>query len=266
MKRFALIAMATTALSCAALQVASAADIPAPVYKAAVVAPAFSWSGCYVGVNAGVGWNHSDFGTNVDPGSHFSVAANLALINAAGTGTANKTGFVGGGQIGCNWQTGAIVYGVEGDFNAFSATATLEQTAATTLGPVTMTNSMKTNWLATARARVGYAFDRSLIYVTGGVAFADLRYTETWSEPAFPAFGTSTVSKTKAGAVIGAGWEYAFTNNWSAKAEYLHVRFGSVSNDWLLTTATGTTNAVHGSAKLSANIFRLGLNYKLWGG
>jgi len=249
----------------ALVQIASAADLPRKAPPAPPPPPVYSWTGCYVGVNAGAAWSHAEFTTTLDPGTHFSVPANLAAVGAAGTGSASDTGFIGGGQAGCNWQTGSFVFGLEGDINGLTPNAEVTGNSLPPINarPGTVTNSVETSWLATVRPRVGFAFDRSLIYVTGGVAFAHFKYTETYSEPTFPAFGTSEVSQTKTGWTIGGGWEYAFTNNWSAKAEYLYARFGSIGNDWLMVTSTGSSNQFHGSAsELNLNIFRVGLNYK----
>jgi len=229
-------------------------------------APVFSWTGCYIGVNGGAAWNHSNVVSTMDPGSHFGLPANLAAVDAAGTGSMNKTGFIGGGQAGCNFQTGAFVFGLEGDIDGVSANATLTGTGVSTIGPFAVTNSVKTNWLATVRPRAGVAFDRSLLYVTGGAAFAGIRYTQAYADttPEF-ASGASQASQTKTGYAVGVGWEYAFMGNWSAKAEYLYVRFPSISTTTFVadTPGLGTgTNTLHGTASLQSNIFRLGLNYR----
>jgi outer membrane immunogenic protein len=256
--------------SIAVTGVASAADMPVKALKAPPPVPVFSWTGCYVGANAGATWNHAGVTSVLDPGSHLSVPTSLANVSAAGTGSANATGFVGGGQVGCNWQSGRFVLGIEGDFNAFDANAAFTGIGISTIGPAAVTNSVKTSWLATVRPRAGVAFDRSLLYVTGGVAFADVRYTQTYSDQTpETAFGTSQASQTKTGWTVGAGWEYAFTDNWSAKAEYLYVRFPSMNTTTFVADSppfTGT-NVLHGTATLQANIFRVGLNYRFgWGG
>jgi outer membrane immunogenic protein len=246
-------------------QIASAADLSRwpPVYTSARP-PAFNWSGCYFGVNAGVAWNHSDIATTVDQGSHFSLASNTALVGAAASGPTNgETGFVGGGQAGCNWQNRSLVFGVESDFNVLTPKAQVMGGTVTTLGPVSVTNSIETSWLATVRPRVGYAPYRGLIYLTGGVAFANFKFTQTYSEPNFPAFGSSEVSATKTGWTFGGGYEYAVTDKLSAKAEYLYARFSAVGNDWLLVTPIATSNQFHSSASdFDLNIIRVGLSYK----
>jgi outer membrane immunogenic protein len=254
-------------LVAAPLSTASAADMPLKA-PPPPPAPVFSWTGCYIGANAGATWNHSNVTSTMDPGGHFGDPANLAAVGAAGTGSANKTGFVGGGQTGCNWQNGQFVFGIEGDINTFSADAALNGAGLSTIGPFTITNSVKTDWLATLRPRAGVAFDRSLLYVTAGVAFAEVKYTQTYADTTpETAFGTSQASQTKAGWTVGAGWEYAFTNNWSAKAEYLYVRFPSIGTTTFVadTPPFTATNTLHGSTTLQSQIFRVGLNYKFTG-
>ena len=167
--------------------------------------------------------------------------------------------------MGCNFQYGPNwVLGIEGDFNGLTSEAEVIGNAATTLGPASVTNSLKASWLATVRPRIGYAFDRSLIYVTGGVAFARFTFRQTYNEPNWPAYGSSEVSKSDTGWTIGAGYEYALSGNWSVKFEYLYAKFDTtILNDWLMVTSTGSSNMFHGSASgFDLNIVRVGMNYK----
>ncbi len=243
---------------------ALAADLgKPPAYKAPPLAPVFSWTGCYIGANAGGASSKSNFSTGIDPGTHLGVPANLAAVSAAGTGSASDTGFIGGGQVGCNFQSGQFVIGVEGDFDYFGTESTLSGSGVlTTRDPFAITNSVKTNWLATVRPRAGIAFGPSLLYVTGGVAFTDIKYTQSYADTLFDAVGGSSVSETKVGWTVGGGWEYAFAPNWSFKAEYLFAKFSSVSTSGLIVSTTGGTNVLNGSADLQAHIGRVGLNYK----
>lgn len=248
------------AISLGTWQAASAADLP---LKAPIMPAPFSWTGCYIGANAGAAWSHTDFTSTMDTGTHLGLPANLATVGNAGTGSAKETGFIGGGQVGCNWQTGAIVFGVEGDFNAFTPETTLSGSGVLTTGDTfAIDNSVKARWLATVRPRIGYAFDRSLIYVTGGLAVANLRYTQTYSDTLFSGFGTSETTSTKAGWTVGGGWEYAFDNHWSAKLEYLYASFPSIDTVTNVSSTTGGTNTLHGSAEVHSHIVRVGLNYR----
>ena len=169
---------------------ARAADLSvAPIYKAPpqVAAPAYNWSGFYVGVNGGGGWGTSGWDS---------------------TGSFNLSGAVVGGTAGTNWQIGHAVLGLEGDVDWSS----LKGTATTLACPAGCTTN--NDWLATVRGRAGYAFDRFLPYVTAGLAVGDIAATV----PGFPAG-----SVTSAGWTIGAGIEYGLVSNVSIKAEYLYV-------------------------------------------
>jgi outer membrane immunogenic protein len=241
---------------------AVAADLAVKAPRAAPLAPVFSWTGCYIGANVGGASSKSNFSTSVDPGTHLGNPANLAAVSAAGTGSATDTGFMGGGQVGCNFQSGQWVIGIEGDFDAFDTNPTLSGGGVLTTGDLfAISNSVKTSWLATVRPRAGIAFGPSLLYVTGGVAFTDIKYTQSYADTLFNAVGASSVSQTKAGWTVGAGWEYAFAPNWSFKAEYLYVKFNSVSADGLIVSQTGGQNVLHGSADLQSHIGRVGLNF-----
>ena len=113
-----------------------------------------------------------------------------------------------GATLGYNWQTGGFVYGLEGDFAMSMVKGSVACDAATC--------ETKNTYLGTARGGVGYAFDRYLPYVTGGVAFGNIKATNL-----NPGFSTATASKI--GYTFGAGLEYAFMGNWTAKIEYLYV-------------------------------------------
>ena len=143
------------ACALAFVRVASAADLSGWPPVTSARPPSFNWSGCYAGLNAGVAWNHANIATTVDPGSHFSLPSNVALVGAAASGSMNQdAGFIGGAHAGCNWQNGFLVFGVEGDFDALTAKATSTGDTVTTLGPVSVANSVETSWLATVRPRV----------------------------------------------------------------------------------------------------------------
>jgi outer membrane immunogenic protein len=163
---------------------ASAADLPvraAPPAPIIAAAPIFTWTGFYVGVNAGYGWSNNDFD-----------AVDIADEDDDG-------GFVGGAQVGYNYQIGSFVVGLEGDvqYADFGADGTFDFDG----DGVFDDDFDSSDWFGTVRARAGVAFDRALIYATGGFAFAD----------------------DATGWTVGGGVEYAFTNNLSAKIEGLYV-------------------------------------------
>jgi outer membrane immunogenic protein len=253
---------------------------PAPIYtKAPLLAPQWSWTGFYIGGNAGYAWGHSDLDT-VAGGPTFApgyfASTSFGPVDAAGQGTLKPHSFVGGGQVGYNWQAGHLVAGLEADYDYFHLNASRAVSAAYPCcapnSPFTMAQSLSTNWLFTARPRLGYAADNWLIYATGGVAVTDLSTTQNFGDPVLSSFGAGesiSVSSTKVGWAAGAGVEYGVTRNWSVRAEYLHVDFGSVSGTGALVPTAGliaqgntASNPFSSSANLSADMVRLGANYR----
>jgi outer membrane immunogenic protein len=148
------------------------------------------------------------------------------------------------------------------DFNALglsdsrSVTTTYISAPATTF---TINQSVKTDWLFTARPRIGWTVDNWLLYVTGGLAVTELKYANTFTDTFGPAFESGSVSQTKVGWVVGESVEYGLTRNWSVKAEYLYIDFGDVSSSGVISTETDTLSH---SADLKANIVRGGINYR----
>jgi outer membrane immunogenic protein len=207
---------------------AGAADLSlAPLYKAppAQVTQAYNWTGFYFGANGGGGWGHS-------------------FWSAQPTGVGLSGGQVGG-TAGYNWQIGRAVLGIEGDIDWSG----LQGTGTSAACPLGCTTS--DSWLSTVRGRVGYAFDRFLPYVTGGLAVGDIH-------AATPGLVGGTSSN--AGWTIGAGLEVALPGNWSAKAEYLHVDLGNFN------CGTGCGVAPTDNVSLHQNIFRAGVDYHFgWG-
>ncbi len=257
---------------------AMAADLsrpaPAPVYTKAPMMPVYSWTGAYIGLNAGYAWGDSEVATTTifDPAGYF-VASSVPAIAAAGAQTINPNGFTGGGQIGYNWQaSSSTVLGLEADFEYFglkgSSTSGAIYPCCAPTG-FTINQNVKTDWLATFRARFGYLVTPSaLIYVTGGGAVTDLKGTFGFTDNNSAAAESASFSSTKLGWTVGAGVEWTLWSGWSAKAEYLFVSFPSASvtsNNLTTTVGTFPTNTFTHSADLDASIARFGLNYKLGG-
>jgi opacity protein-like surface antigen len=202
---------------------AMAADLPMQQQAPAAytpVASVYDWSGVYLGVHAGYGWGE----TNIE-----SPVAGLDDIDS------DADGFLGGVQAGYNAQWGNWVGGVE-----------LEATYSGIEGDDVAGLDTELNWMGTARARVGYAFDRILPYVVGGLAIGDVEATNTVT-------GFSE-SNTHIGYTVGAGIEYAVTDNISVKGEYAYVDFQDESYD----LGTGIPT----DADLDAHTVKAGLNYK----
>ena len=160
---------------------------PAPIITQA---PIFTWTGLYVGLQAGYAWDR----------------VSLDNTFAAFPLNAKRDGFVGGAHIGYLYQTGPAVFGLEGDVEG-----------------TTIKNS---GLRVSLRGRLGFAADRALFYVTGGGALANQNYSLV--SPFAPAFSTNA-SATKLGWTVGAGVEYAFAPNWSARVEYRYSDFGKLN-------------------------------------
>ena len=228
--------------------------------------PAYQWSGCYVGLNAGGGASGANFASSVDSGTHLT-GGDPALVGADGSGSANVSSFLGGGQAGCNWQSRTLVFGLEGDFDYFHSNPLFSNNTDTLsdgVTPFTVTQSLTTDFLATVRPRIGIAADRNFAYVTAGAAFTRASYTQSYTDGATPAgTGLATGSRFLAGWTAGAGWEYAWTDHWTFRAEYLYASFPAATNALgTITDAGGGTNTLHGSANLVVQLARLGVNFK----
>jgi outer membrane immunogenic protein len=261
-RRRQLAAFAVLASPVALASIANSADLSV---KAAAAGP-YNWGGCYVGANAGGAASGSDFTTVIGTGTHLAPA-DIALVEEGGNGSANGSNFLGGGQVGCNWQSDTIVYGLEGDFDYFRSNPQfINGTAVLSDGATSFTVSqmLTTNYLATLRPRLGVAADRNLFYITGGAAFTNASYTQTYVDAAVPpGNGVATGSKSLVGWTAGAGWEYAWTDHWILRLEYLFTSFpGSVGATGLITDAAGGSNPLQGSAKLVVQTARAGVNFK----
>jgi outer membrane immunogenic protein len=222
-----------------------------------IVAPAYSWTGFYLGLNGGGAWSNADI-YYTPPGLPFTAVA--PAYSAIGSGRIHPSGFIAGGQIGYNYQVSRFVVGAEGDLNAFNLRGSFAN-AGVPPGNATLTSaaSVNTDWLATVRGRAGFTLtDKLLVYGTGGLAVSNLSSTasETYS-----GIGTANLnaSSTRVGWTAGAGLEYAFLPNWSIKGEYLHLDLGQINATAPLVGATGTH--VY-DARLTADLARIGINYK----
>jgi len=237
---------------------AFAADLPlpgpAPVPPGSYYpgAQEYNWRGVYFGVNAGYGFGHSEWS---DPGN----------LMAPSTGSFTVNGPLFGGTAGINAQWGHVVFGAE-----FDADYSLIEGAVTptngycTAGATSTSCKTQNSLLSTVRARVGYAFDRVLVFGTGGAAFGNIRAGVTGGGATMPTFQWST----EAGWTAGGGVEYAITDNWTVKAEYLFVM---LSNGQCNTASCGnnglnlfnfTSIPPSDTIKFNANLVRFGANYK----
>jgi outer membrane immunogenic protein len=178
----------------------------------------------------------------------------------------NLSGFIGGGQLGCNWQWGAWVFGIEGDGSATNKEGQGFET------PIAFLSATRNNWisqtqerwLVTARGRLGltgfgWFGDKTLLYVTGGGAWAKIDVSEFLISNQSQAH---LESNTRSGWTVGAGLEYALGYGWSVKGEYLYVDFGTFGT--FTSAPFGTADTFPRDVKLQDHIFRAGMNYKFW--
>jgi outer membrane immunogenic protein len=231
-----------TALLTLASGAAMAADLsrpppaPAPVYTKAPMAPLFTWTGCYIGGNGGGLWAKKDW--------------NNATLGAESS--ADVSGGLAGGQVGCNYQVSAWVFGIQGDYDWTSASGNASDPL---FAPDLATDGTKIKSLASVTGRVGYAWDRFLGYVKGGGAWVKDEYTATDNTLGL----VSTASETRTGWTIGVGGEYAFTNWLTGFAEYDYYDFGTKSNNFA-GLAFPTINI-----KETQSVAKAGLNFKFGG-
>lgn len=215
---------------------ANAADL-GPVYKAPAFAPApVSWTGFYIGANEGFGW-----------GKYSLLPLQTEM---------NPKGVNGGVQLGYNYQISNVVLGIEGDFQF----ADHQDNVTITESPASANLDVKSDWFATVRGRLGYAVGPFMPYVTGGVAFTQTKANIDISASGIP-LGSASADKTSTGYAVGGGVEYAINRNWSVKAEYLHLGFGTQTYDFT-GTAFGLPVSTPFDAKLSFDIARIGANYR----
>lgn len=250
-----LAALALAALSGTAL----AADLPSrkgEVY--APIAPIFTWTGFYVGVHAGAVFTDNDIQTE---GTGANTIANVAFSRRPPGLSVSDTGFIGGGQVGYNYQIGQIVLGAEADLSYTDL-----KKRETFLGTTNALSSFRQelNYLGTVRLRAGYAFDRFLVYATGGLAYGDVKNSATFFSAAVPSQVDYIGSRNdvEMGWTVGGGLEYAFTQNLSAKAEYLYYDLGRRKVGVNLTAAGPAGGSYVSRFDNTGHIVRAGLNYR----
>jgi outer membrane immunogenic protein len=249
---------------------AFAADMPMKAPPAPVV-PAFSWTGWYAGVTAGGEWGSSDPQTStVFSATGYFATSSVPAIAAVGAQHISSSGATAGGELGYNWQFGHAVLGVETDIQYFGLKgSTVGGAVYPCCAPTAfaVASSVQTDWLFTLRPRLGFAADRWLLYVTGGLAISDVKAAFAFADTFATALETASISSTRAGWVAGAGAEYAFAGPWSVKVEYLHIDLGTVSTTSANLTAftppiAFPTNVFSHSMNLKSDMVRGGVNFR----
>ncbi len=231
--------------------------------------PIYNWTGFYIGGNVG-GVEQSDSGTS----NFFSANSPAIQTNNPQSNSLTSTSIIGGVQAGYNWQINQWVIGVEGDWDWTKTKASFcRQTDVFSLpcsdnGFGFLTIGSGTDWIATARGRLGFAWDRFLVYGTGGAAWGKVN-TSINANCLVDGCGfsvarlnaTANFSDTKTGWVAGAGFETMLTPNWIARVEYLHVDLGTISNVLNLVGTVGPQSASW-SRTVTFDEVRGGLSYK----
>ena len=273
--------VAVAALTAVGTMAAQAADLPtrkeapAPIF----VPPPFTWTGFYIGVNAGGIWPSGGRDASLfDPGF---AGIDGGFINAGFPGGlgSQSAGFIGGGQAGYNWQTGAFVLGVETDFDGSTLSKSFNNVGGPFAGPaatasglngdfLTVNGKNSLTWLGTTRARLGFVAtpdNRLMIYATGGVAYGGGNSQFSAFDATTGSFFSGNPSSPRVGWTIGGGVEYAITNNITIKGEYLYADLGSTKFTrprTALRLLTSRASLSSGKIDWNASIFRAGVNYK----
>jgi outer membrane immunogenic protein len=294
-KKLLLIAAAFAAVIAPAI----AAENPARVYKRArpvvVAAPVYSWTGWYGGFNVSGTWSDDPFNlstTNVHlcgfvcggPGPLGTALASAQGTTGAFSGRTN--GFIGGGQLGYNWQFAkSWVAGFEADIQGIGdgRSEVVGGTAIDVFGSsiaTSMTLTKEVDYLGTVRGRLGWLASPTLLaYGTGGLAYGGVKAStsifQTIAPPpgnVVPNFASSSgISQTRTGWTAGGGFEWMLDPHWSAKVEYLYYDLGRVTYNGLLAAGfmfppagetTYFTNNVQSTTRFNGNIVRVGLNYQ----
>ncbi len=276
MRKLTLLGVATVAL--VSISPVHAADLGTrPIYKAppAAVAPVpvFSWTGCYIGGQIGGGWGRDTISI-----PNLAATAEVPPAEVAGLSlpsvTGNTSGILGGGQVGCNYQFAPNwVMGIEGDGSAADIKGSVTESvpfanplaSPPTAVTISGTASAKTDWIASTTGRLGWAWDRWLVYGKGGVAWAGDKYSAS-----IPIFNEQlSTSETRTGWTAGGGIEWAFWNNWSAKVEYDFYDFGTRNVTLTGTFTGGPTTFAPGpitvpgiNVKETISVVKFGISYK----
>ncbi len=247
---------------------AKAADMPVK-YVAPTV---FTWTGCYVGATIGYKWGRSK---HTSAGAiNGGVVANPGHL--AGQDIApqfNLDGVIGGGEAGCNWQSGNWVYGIEVDGSWSTAEGQAHNFIYDNIFDPFLVSKTSERWLMTARGRIGYAADKWLWYVTAGAAWTgvDINSSSVGQGGVAQIYGIERHNKT--GWVVGFGSEYALVGGWSVKSEWLYANFGKIhaldTSCAIAVCGAPFAGVLNRDVSLYEFVWRVGMNYRFdwatWG-
>ncbi len=226
----------------------------------------WSWTGFYVGADAGFVSNRSLTTTQASAGSYFTPGpvGQLAVFNAIAPDTVSARGFDAAVHAGFNWQLRPFVVGIEAEYGAFRTRAVRDTAFIASGVQSQLHNEVSVDWLSTARIRLGVGYSVWLFYLTGGAAVTGLKASSSYVDSAVgQPNGAVAVSQTTLGWTIGAGVEIAIAPGWTVRGEYLHLDFPSVNGTGRITNpATGAFNPTAFNADLRSDMVRLGVSYK----
>lgn len=239
---------------------ASAADLRAPI-RAPVVAPVYNWTGCYIGGFIGGAWNAENVSV-LDNNGYNNAVYNVGPFDRWNYDL--DSSFIGGGTLGCNWQPigSPLVLGLEGEIGYMKLTGqAYDPIVGFQAFPGTLSSTKVGDWYGIIAPRLGYAWDRAMVYLKGGVAFVDVDVTVVDPVGAAQQLPSYTDSSSVATWTIGGGLEYAFDWNWTLKAEYMYI--GLEDTRTVCGLSTGIVNNYCFDHEFNGvHTAKVGLNYK----
>jgi outer membrane immunogenic protein len=244
--------VAGAVLTCVLTGSATAADMPIksqPMRQACA-----QFGGSYLGINGGWAYHDTTWVDRKDWVDKFSRDYHLGSVSTT------RDGGTVGGQIGYNWQRNCTLFGIEVDANWADLKGSKFYSPREDRGFTDLTLAQKVQWFGTIRARTGLIIDDLLLYVTGGVAYANIKHAWTMDDTNGDGIIESFSSKTgRWGLVGGVGAEWAWTQNWSIKSEVLYIRFREQTTSVFSEAANLNVKFDHQDSMWVA---RLGLNYR----
>src|SRR5450830_13892 len=248
------------------VQTAVLAGLIAGLSGTASAAEVGTWNGWSTGVYIGDAYGKSKLSTGVNASDYFtaSVVDGAGAVEGAGSGSRSSNNFLGGVSIGYDKEFGNVLVGGEFDYTNFNrdvsqTTAAYYPCCVSSEFGFTNKVSVSSDWLMTARTRVGYVNGNSLTYLTGGLAATDLTVKHEWVD-SYGANAQSSRSNLKLGWTLGVGYEHLLGNNWSIKGEYLYANFGSFSSQpGPLMLGTTRYGEMEGRGDMSVQMLRVGL-------
>jgi outer membrane immunogenic protein len=243
MRRILIALLSATAVGAVS---ANAADLPLKASPAPVVT-VYNWTGCYVGAHLGGGWANTSWSNTANTTAFGDMTAGQNL-------SADNGGFIGGGQLGCNYQMQNFVFGIEGTF----AGSTIKgDTNNTSFGAADDVFTNQVTAIATVVGRLGYAWDNWLVYAKGGYAGGEVKFSVSDS---VGITGAGSDSSWQSGWTLGGGVEYGFTPNWIFGLEYSYIDLGTTN--YQVSGSAATSYAFDVKTNIHEVVARV--SYRFW--